>query len=86
MGKDERVGIFLPLGISTTGEDNQGGGLTNVFKLKSRGKGREPKRDLPNGTVLTNTVSYQKLKRVYCIFTLKNQQSGGGYNIWLQGV
>lgn len=41
MGKDERVGIFLPLGISTTGEENQGGGLTNVFNLKSGGKGTQ---------------------------------------------
>lgn len=76
----------LPLGTSTTGEDHQGGGLTNVFNLKSGGKGREPKRALPNGTALTNTVSYQKLKRVYCIFTLKISSHWGAYNIWLQGA
>lgn len=80
MGKDERVGIFLPLGISTTGEDHQGGGLTSVFNLKSRGKGREPKKALPNGTMVTNTVSYQRLKEFIAYLLLKSAVMGG-YNI-----
>lgn len=66
----------LRLGTSTTGEDHQGGGLTNVFNLKREGKGTQ--EGLAKWHSADKYCVLSKAEKSLLHIYFKNQQPWGG--------